>query len=165
MCGAKYNMIMEARDYLRKELKLIAEKFPNVNIRYGYDNIIDTHIIELLPLIEYNTNDELDKAWIPLSISFLDNYMDEEIAFVSSDSSLSIKNVLFEFNPFACTEKNIMSELFGVLTYTPVNYSFPTEMQDGIIIKNNGINLINNPVEKLNEDGCLDYSYLYPIAA
>ena len=157
--------MMKAVEYLQKELKIIANNFPNVNIRYGYNEMIRTHIIELLPLIEYNTNEDLDNAWIPLSISFLENYIDEELAFISSDSSLSLKNIIFEFNPTAFTEENIINELFGILTYTSIKYNFPTEMQDGFIMKNNDIDLMNNSIEKLDKDGCLDYSYLYPIAA
>lgn len=156
-------MIMNSVEYLQKELKIIADKFPRVNIRYGFNDTIKTHIVELLPLFEYNTNEDLDNAWIPLSISFLENYMDEEIAFISSDSSLSIKNILFQFNSSACTEENIITHIYDKLTSTPVVYNFPTEMQDGFIMKDNGIDLMNKPVEKLGEEN--NYSYLYADAA
>lgn len=156
---------MKSVDFLQKKLKIIADNFPNVNIRYGYNEVIKTHIVELLPLFEYHANEDLENAWIPLSISFLENYMDEEIAFISSDSTLSIKKILFQFNPLACTEKNIISELYRPLTYSPVNYNFPTVMPNGIISVNHGINLINCPVEKPIEDDYLDYSYSYSSAA
>jgi len=92
---------MNPTNYLKRELKIIAKNFPNVNIRYGYNKVIETHIVELLPLVEYNENNKLDDAWIPLSISFLEKYMGEEIAFISSDSSLSLKDTIFEFNASA----------------------------------------------------------------
>lgn len=133
---------MKAADFLHKELKAIADRFPNVNIRYGYDDIIETHIVELLPLIEYNTNEELDKAWIPLSINFLEIYSNDEIAFVSSDSSLSLKNIIFEFNPKACTEENIISELFFELTKINLVYTFPTEIPKGVIIQESSTKLL-----------------------
>lgn len=123
-------------EFLQIELKKVAEKFPNVNIRYGYDDIIDTHVVELLPLIEYNSNDELDKAWIPLSIEFLRKYMNEEIAFISSDSSLSLKDIIFEYNYKDCTEENIISELFAPLTEQTLFYEFPTDIPNSRVIEN-----------------------------
>jgi hypothetical protein len=161
----KHKRMMNSVEYLQKELKVIADNFPNVNIRYGFDDVIKTHIVELLPLVEYDTNESLENAWIPLSISFLENYMDEEIAFISSGSTLSIKKILLEFNPLAFKEKNIISEVYSALTYSHVNYNFPSVMPNGIVSAKEVINIINSPVEKPEKDDCLDYSYLYPIAA
>lgn len=156
--------MIKSVEYLQKELKLIADNFPDVNIRYGYNQIIKTHIVELLPLVEYDTNETLENAWIPLSISFLKNYMDEEIAFISSDSTLSLKKVLFEFNPITFSEKNIISKLYNTLTYSNVKYNFPTVMPNGLISVYQDINIINCPIDNAKDD-YLDSLSLYLSAA
>ena len=143
---------MNAAEYLKNELQTIAEQFPNVNIRYGYDNLIDTHIVELLPLIEYNTNEALDNAWIPLSIAFLEKYATEEIVFISSDSSLSLSTVIFEFNHKACSEENIIAELFSPIAEQLFTYDFPTNMPNSKLIGNTVFSLSGSTrTEKVDE--------------
>ena len=132
---------MNPVEFLKYELHNIAVKFPNVHIKYGYNYLIDTHIVELLPLIEYLENKELDKAWIPLSIDFMEQFADDNIAFISSDSSLAIKEIIFEFNPLACSEENIISEIFAPFAEFEFNYDFPTDIPNGRIIDTASFNL------------------------
>ncbi|MCP9751392.1 hypothetical protein [Ferruginibacter sp. HRS2-29] len=120
-------------EFLKNELNTLATSFPNVHIKYGYNNVIDTHIVELLPLIEYSSNQDLDKAWVPLSINFMEKFKNEEIAFISSDSSLSLKHVIFEFNPKACTEENVLTELYQELAKNELEYSFPTQIPQLVV--------------------------------
>lgn len=151
---------MAAVDFLKKELNILAGKFPTVHIKYGYNEKIDTHIVELLPLIEYTTNKELDNAWVPLSITFMETFENEEIAFISSDSSLSLKNVIFEFNA-ACKEEDIITELFAPFTkeFVLYNYTFPTSMPNGKIISQPLLDFLNTPVQNIDEGNILDTSY------
>lgn len=151
---------MAAVDFLKKELNILAEKFPTVHIKYGYNEKIDTHIVELLPLIEYTSNKELDNAWVPLSINFMETFENEEIAFISSDSSLSLKNVIFEFNA-ACKEEDIITELFAPFTkgFGLYNYTFPTSMPKGKIISQPLLDFSSTPIQKIDEGDILDNSY------
>ena len=150
---------MTSTDFLKRELEAIANKFTNVHIKYGYNDIIETHIVELLPLIEYNTNKALDDAWIPVSLKFMEMFKDEEVAFISSDSSLTLKNVIFEFNA-SCTEESVISELYAPLTEIHLCYTFPTEFPNGRILANTNFNCLNSPIEILSEESNLEYSYL-----
>ena len=151
---------MNPVEFLKDELQSMAVKFPTVHIKYGYNYLIDTHIVELLPLIEYLENAELDKAWIPLSIQFMEEFADDNIAFISSDSPLSIKEVIFEFNPLACSEENIISEIFAPLTEREFSYDFPTEIPNGRIIDSAFFNLSKNCVNFVeNEDTFLENAY------
>lgn len=153
-------------DFLKKELRIIADKFQNVNIKYGFDSMIDTHVVELLPLVEYNNNEELDKAWIPLSIKFLNQYDDQEIAFVSSDSSLSLKKVIFEFNPNVCTEENVMSEIYDELTKNQLNYTFSPSITQKVSIDGAVNKFLSLPVsKKANEINNAESDYCYLNAA
>ncbi len=154
---------MTPAEFLKKELNILATKFPGVHIKYGFNNKIDMHIVELLPLIEYSNNKELDKSWFPVSINFMEIYKDEEIAFISSDSSLSLKDVIFEFNHTACREENIITELFGPLTkeFITYSYSFPTSMPNGRIISPSIVKFLDSPIEKIDESHILDNSYLH----
>ncbi len=143
---------MKPIEFLKKELKSIAEKFPNVHIKYGFNSLIETHIVELLPLIEYTENKELDKAWIPLSLQFMEEYADDNIAFISSDSPLSLKEITFEFNSTACSEGNLISEIYAPLTESELHYDFPTKISNGKILINAFVNLSENFINNFNED-------------
>jgi hypothetical protein len=156
---------MNPIEFLKNELKSIAEKFPNVHIKYGFNSFIETHIVELLPLIEYTGNKELDKAWIPLSLQFMQEYADDNIAFISSDSPLSLKEVTFEFNSTACSEGNIISELFAPLTESELHYDFPTQIPNGKIMINALVNLSKNFIKNLNEDEYVSLENAYSQAA
>jgi hypothetical protein len=151
---------MNSTEFLKNELQLIATKFPSVHIKYGYNSMIETHIVELLPLIEFTTNVELDNTWIPLSLKFMEIFKDEEVAFISSDSSLSLKNVIFEFNESACTEEGIITELFAALMENTINYTFPTDIPNGILIGSSIISFLSLPIEKLSDEHYSDNSYL-----
>lgn len=156
---------MNSVEFLKNELKTLAQKFPKVHIKYGFNSLIETHIVELLPLIEYTENIELDKAWIPLSIQFMEEYVDDNIAFISSDSPLSLKEVTFEFNSTACSEGNIISELFAPLTESELHYDFPAEMPNGKIMTNAFVNLSENFIKNVTQ-GEYDFSEnLYSQAA
>ena len=126
-------MKMTSVDFLKNELQIIDDKFPNVHIKYGYNTIIETHIVELLPLIEYTSNAALDNSWVPVSLKFMEIYKDEEVAFISSDSTLCINNVIFEFNA-TCNEESIMTEIYAPLTEQKAEYDFCDQVPNGKII-------------------------------
>lgn len=153
---------MTATEFLKVHLEELAIKFPSVHIKYGYNSIIETHIVELLPLIEYKTNKDLDNSWIPVSLQFMEKFQYEEIAFISSDSTLSIssEHILFEFNPNACTEEHVISELFAPLTKFALTYSFSTQVPDGIIMPFFFDAVLELPLEELKDETHFDYSCL-----
>lgn len=123
-------------EFLYKELGAIAENFPQVHIKCGYDRVIETHIVELLPLSEYQNNTALDDAWIPLSIRFMETFAQDDISFISSGSTLNIDNVLFEFNVHSGSEENIISELYSSYTEVTMNYTFSNIALAGEILPN-----------------------------
>lgn len=148
---------MTSVEFLKNKLQDIAEMFPYVHIRYGYNNLIETHVVELLPLIEYTNNPDLDRAWVPLSLQFIETF-NEDVTFISSDSSLSITDITFEFNA-SCTEEKIITELYYSFTNRPIHYTFPVTMENGKILVNSSINSLSSPVEHLIDTGDIE-SYL-----
>jgi len=156
---------MKAVDFLYSELETISKAFPRVSIKYGYNTIIDTHIVELLPIEEYLNNAALDAAWIPLSFKFRETFPKDEITFISSDSSLAINNPIFEFNQ---QEANCdaISELFSQLSNEELNYTytFPTSIPiEAITISNPIIAELNSPHQEIDNE--IDDNLYYQAAA
>ncbi len=90
---------MEAKEYIKNGLENIANQFPQVQIRYAFNFEINTHIIQFDPIDAYYNLPELDAAWIPFSVEFDNIFVDESIAFIGSDSILSIiDNYEFSWN-------------------------------------------------------------------
>lgn len=150
---------MSSIEFLQNKLQFIADLFPNVHIKYGYNQIIETHIVELLPLKEYRYNQELDRVWIPISLEFNEKFSGEDIAFISSDSSLALADVLLEFNSNACSEENVITEIFAPLTEPINSYSFQKYFFIGKILRANIDSYINSPIEKLSEESYSENSY------
>lgn len=117
-------------DFLHKELENISKDFPQIHIKYEFNSIIHTHIVELLPVEEYRFNNALDDAWMPLSFKFCETFPEEEIAFISSDSELAIEVPTFEFN-IPCANFDLIPSFFEKLAIGEFNYTFPTTMPVG----------------------------------
>ena len=151
---------MKPSDFLLSSLENIAKDFPQVHIKYAYNNIINTHIVELLPLEEYNNNSKLDDAWIPLSFNFRKKFPDEEITFLSSDSTLSVETPIFEWNVPEFIFENV-SDLFSELSEQELKYSFPTCMPDESISFGKSIAIVLSYPEEdsYEEDHNLDTYY------
>ena len=91
-------MNMNSTNFIKGQLSIIAANFPHILIKYGFDASIETHIVELLPFSEYYDNSRLSDEWVPVSLKFMKLFPNENIAFISSDSTLTIDDVLFEAN-------------------------------------------------------------------
>jgi hypothetical protein len=151
---------MNSLDFLKVELEKISKKFKAVHIKYGFNKAIRMHIVELLPLTEYLHNDTLSEAWMPLSFEFGEQFPNEEISFVSSDSTLSIQVPTFEFN--------IPAPFFGDIStfYAPIsqqefNYSFPEAMpKGGIAIGASIVEVLNSPKQEIDTTPDMTNYYL-----
>lgn len=154
---------MKPKEFLHTALEVISKQFPQVHIKYAYNNVINTYIVELLPVEEFQNNDALDDAWIPLSFKFRETFPNDEIAFISSDSTLSIECPLFEFN-VPSIDFDLISEFFASLSKEELNYSFPSNIPMGAkSIGNSIVAVLKTPKEKINE--AVDYDTFYQVAA
>jgi len=89
---------MTAIGFLKKELRALVSRFPQLQLRYGYNDMVGIHVVEILPLAEYANNKALSEAWIDLAVRFMERFEEEEISFISSDSSLSAGALILELN-------------------------------------------------------------------
>lgn len=156
---------MNPTDFLYKSLEHIALAFPRVHIKYSFNGIINTHVVELLPIEEYQNNTALDNAWIPLSFKFRETFPSEEITFISSDSTLAIQNPIFEFNALACYD-DPLAIIFESLSTESINYSFPTIMPVVATFVGNSITkVLSYPEQQIDDRPDLDLDTFYQAAA
>jgi hypothetical protein len=87
---------MTTLEYLTEKLFLLAENF-GITVKYHYDDKIFRHIVELTPYEEYYNNEKLDNYWIEISLEFMKLFPDDNISFVSNDSTLISENHLLTF--------------------------------------------------------------------
>ncbi len=120
---------MDPKIHLVEKLEELASNFPHVQIKYAYNELIETHVVELTPEYEYYNNVALDDAWFPISLEFMEIFPEENISFVSSDSSLSIGKPEFEWNIRAIIDLDIMTcnffEEINLMQLQMHDYSFP----------------------------------------
>jgi len=145
-------------DFLYEELRKIATAFPEVHIKYGFNKLICTHIVEMLPAEEFHSNESLDKSWIPLSFEFRNRFAEEQIAFISSDSTLALKEIIFEFNSW--NESEVMSDLFQELMDSELDYTFPDTLPISTIpIESPVSEVLNCPIIKFDKGSEPEYIY------
>lgn len=89
---------MLAKEFIFEKLTTLAQQFPGVTIKYDFDSMIKTHIVELSPISEYYNNDLLTDNWIEIAKEFLEKFPTEDISFISTDSILKVTNPEFTLN-------------------------------------------------------------------
>ncbi len=151
---------MEPIDFIRINLSRLAINFPQIHIKYGFDEIIDTHVVELLPLNEYLNNQDLDKAWIPISIEFIKKFPNDTITFISSDSSLQVEKPIFELN-IPTFDFQLIEDLFEYFRFNEIQYSytFPEFIPSEIKIELPNSDVIGCPEVNNIEEKYSQYSY------
>ena len=89
---------MTSIEYIQQKLGGLSKQFPHLTFKYAFDTIIQTHVVEISPEAAYYHNKQLDNAWIPVSLEFMQLFEDETISFISSDSILAPSNPELVFN-------------------------------------------------------------------
>lgn len=115
--------------FIYQKLELISEKFPHIGIRYEFNTLIKTHIIEFSPECEFENNDSLAELWVPFSMEFKEVFPNDDIAFVPPSSSLAIKFPECEFLPMVSEVGEL--DFFGELSIMKLKYSFVQRFKSG----------------------------------
>jgi hypothetical protein len=85
---------MESREFIVKELENLIKQFPQIKVRYGYDERANTHFIEVVPFEVYNANDEYLSWEAKTLIKYVKLYPTEGLCFISDDDPVDyIDNV------------------------------------------------------------------------
>lgn len=84
------------QEYIISQLESLYSKFENLKIRYEFNKILNTHLIEILPLEAFESQE-----YILEEMSITDDFeelfgFDEEILFISEDSLNKIQHPSFE---------------------------------------------------------------------
>ena len=83
---------MNSSEYIISRLKQLACNIPNIQIRYEFRIITQTHIVEVLPLIFFKENEQYINEEVKLETDFEQLYPSENIVFISESSLTEIRN-------------------------------------------------------------------------
>jgi hypothetical protein len=80
---------MGIKEYIKGKLQNLIDKFPTSTVRYGYNPLSCTHIIEVTPLSLFNS-DEFRNWEAEFYKESLKEYPDCDIAFLSDDAYIGL---------------------------------------------------------------------------
>ncbi|TAE11812.1 MAG: hypothetical protein EAY72_10170 [Bacteroidetes bacterium] len=125
---------MTAKQFITETLAKLAVQFPDVTIKYAFNHSIETYVVEFTPTEAYYNNKLLDAAWIPFSMEFEQLFLYDNIAFISSDSILSISQPEIVWNQKTIAIQNLLLEQYGIKVQSVLSenitvYTFPTGTQ------------------------------------
>lgn len=87
---------MAAKNFIIQKLKHISSLFPEMSFKYRINPSTGTHLIQVSPLESYTTNLDYLKTEVEFETSFENNFKDDEIVFISTDSTFDIRQPQFE---------------------------------------------------------------------
>lgn len=79
-------MDMESKNFLKSKLGELHSKFPNLSIKYQYDAYTQNHIVEIIPLDEFEKNEDYIAFESDLCFEFDNRFFPEVVMFVSEES-------------------------------------------------------------------------------
>lgn len=77
---------MESKNYLRNKLSELHNKFPNLSIKYQFDAYTKNHIVEVVPIEEFDKNADYIAFESDLCFEFDNMFFPEVVMFVSEES-------------------------------------------------------------------------------
>lgn len=83
---------MNSKEFLIERLKELFSKFEDIKIRYEYRKNTYSHIIEVIPLAVFKSNEDYMFAEANLEDEFEHLFPQEDIVFISEGSLTEIKN-------------------------------------------------------------------------
>ncbi|MDR3187848.1 MAG: hypothetical protein LBT94_01510 [Prevotellaceae bacterium] len=86
---------MKPQEYIINELKTLLAKFPNVRVRYEYNQQAVVHTIEVVPRDVYRSEEEYILWESEMFDKFVERYPTENICFISDDALVGIEQVDF----------------------------------------------------------------------
>lgn len=124
---------MNSKQYIYNKLKELHSQFPNLAIKYKHDSYTQMHIVDIMPLCEYENNKDFMRFETDLSYEFDNMFFPESVVFISSNSLTQITNPELVMDPVISTslKNDQLSETFNI------DFSIDVNCVDKIIDSNN----------------------------
>lgn len=115
---------MKSKEFLFERLTQMSLRFEDVKIRYEFRRNTNSHIVEVIPLAIFKSNDEYLVAETDLEDEFESLFPMEDIVFISEDSLTEINNpdLLLGYESFSFNLPDYDSELVVEGFTEEVNY-------------------------------------------
>jgi hypothetical protein len=116
---------MNSVEYIINNLKDLHKKFVQSNIRYEFFPNLKSHLIEITPKEFYDCDDYINEELI-FEEKFQENFKNEDIVFVTSDSLNKINCPIFEvYSEQSGMFRTVFEEFESANSFEePVFYSF-----------------------------------------
>lgn len=85
---------MTSKKFILNKIEELIGNFPQLTIRYEYDDIEDSHFIEISPLKEFETNEGYISAEKKINLEFIKNFPFEILTFVSTKDNVVLESPL-----------------------------------------------------------------------
>ncbi len=86
---------MNSNKYTKEIVDLIVLTFPSVKCYYEFDELFNTHYLEIEPKQEFDKNEALNILLDDLYFEFIEKYPSESIAFSTNNGKLNLSNVCY----------------------------------------------------------------------
>jgi len=105
---------MTSNDFIKNKIDLLNKSFPNLSIRYQFDLNANMHLIEVMPVLDYENNTEYQNAEAELTFEFEQLFSPETVLFISENSLTKITKPEYESNAsitFECLIDQLISPI------------------------------------------------------
>ncbi len=124
---------MNSKQYIYNKLKELHSQFPSLAIKYKHDSYTQMHIVDIMPLSEYENNKDFMRFETEIGYEFDNMFFPESVMFISYNSLTQITNPELVMDPVISTslKNDQLSETFDI------NFSINISCVDTIIDTNN----------------------------
>ena len=100
---------MKSTEFLKLEIDNLVKENPSIRCRYEFDTNSCVHLIEVTPFSIYKSDEKYVEHESNIVFSFIDNFPNENISFISNDSLIKISNPSY----------TKVGELFATINWLP----------------------------------------------
>jgi hypothetical protein len=122
---------MKATEFILSNLEKFVMNFPKTRVRYEYDILAKIHFVEVVPNEVYHLDDNYIRWESNLFDEFIDLFPEENICFISDDSTVGIE---------------LANSVFYGKEYTSISTK-----QDSIKINPVHVNLLDSILDKVSQ--------------
>lgn len=138
---------MKSSEIVRGFLRNLASEFPTVRLRYQFDQLAETHMVEVSPAYLYDADDNFKGAQAKVIDEFIRQFPDQGICFIGPNDVVGIEGEADVFHGF-WSEVQVSERLSfsWPVGFVPVSFPTPpTNWMDAFSVNPNDSE-IQNPV-------------------